>query len=291
MDMNTLARLQLIALSEPGDRELNQLVTERGPLGALQALKDGSAGEDLTQRTSGRLPHIEEVVKRAKSTIESDGITFLTPEMPAWPAWTSDLGPRSPLGLFVLGNADLLNRDAVSFVGARASTSYGERVTTDLIQGIPERYVIASGGAYGIDGAAHRAAMASGHSTVVFTAGGVDRAYPAGHVALFDRVLESGGAIVSELLPGGTPTRWRFLQRNRLIATYGKALVVVEAGMRSGSLNAAENARWSGRRVGAVPGPITSAASAGCHKLIAERARIITSSEDVMSMLQRGGAA
>src|SRR5690606_23806686 len=120
---------------------------------------------------------------------------------------------------------------------------------------------------YGIDGMAHRAALASGGQTIAFLAGGVDRFYPSGHDALLTRIVECG-AVVSELPCGSQPTKWRFLQRNRLIAAAGRATVVIEAGWRSGSLNTAGHAAALGSPRGAVPGPVTSAASAGCHRLI-----------------------
>ena len=130
-------------------------------------------------------------------------------------------------------------------------------------------FTIVSGAAYGIDGMAHRAALASGGTTVAFLAGGVDRFYPLGHEALLGRIAEQG-AVVAELPCGSAPTKWRFLQRNRLIAAATEATIVLEAGMRSGSLNTAGHAAALGRPLGAVPGPVTSPASAGCHRLLRE---------------------
>jgi DNA processing protein len=127
-----------------------------------------------------------------------------------------------------------------------------------------------SGGAYGIDAAAHRGAVARGGRTVVILAGGVDRAYPAGNARLLDAVVEAGGALLSEVPPGSVPTRSRFLARNRLIAAAGRATVVVEAAWRSGAMSTAHHAARLLRPVGAVPGPVTSSASAGCHRLLRE---------------------
>ena len=139
--------------------------------------------------------------------------------------------------------------------------------------------------AYGIDGAAHRAAITAGGTTIALLAGGADRPYPAGHSQLIERIAASG-AVVSEVPCGSAPTKWRFLQRNRLIAALADATVVVEAGWRSGSLNTAGHAAALARPLGAVPGPVTSAASAGCHRLLREfDARCITGAEDVVELL------
>jgi DNA processing protein len=144
--------------------------------------------------------------------------------------------------------------------------------------------VVVSGGAYGIDGMAHRATLASGGSTVAVMAGGIDRLYPAGHEALLSRIVEDG-AVVSEVPCGTPPTRWRFLQRNRLIAALARATIVIEAGHRSGALNTARHADQLSREVGVVPGPITSAASAGCHRLLREGgAHCVTSVPEIMQL-------
>ncbi len=142
-----------------------------------------------------------------------------------------------------------------------------------------------SGGAYGIDGTAHRAALRAGGRTAAVLAGGVDRPYPSGHAQLFERIVASG-ALVSEVPCGTAPTKWRFLARNRVISALARATVVVEAGGRSGSLNTAGHAAELGRPLGAVPGPITSTTSAGCHRLLRDYdARCITSVADVRELL------
>lgn len=145
-------------------------------------------------------------------------------------------------------------------------------------------YTIVSGAAYGIDGMAHRAALASSGQTIAVLAGGVDRFYPSGHEALLTRIVEEG-AVVSELPCGAAPTKWRFLQRNRLIAAMSQATIVLEAGWRSGSLNTAGHAAALGRPLGAVPGPVTSAASAGCHRLIREFDAVCVTNADEMAQL------
>jgi DNA processing protein len=144
--------------------------------------------------------------------------------------------------------------------------------------------VVVSGGAYGIDGMAHRATLASGGATIAVLAGGIDRLYPAGHEVLLTRVAEQG-LLLSEVPCGTPPTKWRFLQRNRLIAALAEATVVVEAGRRSGSLNTARHALDMGRPVGIVPGPITSAASAGCHAILrTELVTCVTSTSEIMQL-------
>lgn len=175
----------------------------------------------------------------------------------------------------------------MALVGARASTAYGEGVASDLAAELAAAGVtIVSGAAYGIDGAAHRAALSAGGNTVAFLAGGVDRAYPRGHEVMLARIVDAG-AVYSEVACGTAPTKWRFLARNRMIAAMADAVVVVEAGWRSGSLNTAAHAASLGRALGAVPGPITSAASAGCHRVLREfGGACVTSSQDVLEMFE-----
>ena len=183
-------------------------------------------------------------------------------------------------------------RGEASLVGARASSGYGEHVAAELAGDLAATgTVIVSGGAYGIDGAAHRAALGVSGATVAFLAGGVDRAYPAGHQSLI-RQIAAEGAVVSEPPCGAAPTKWRFLARNRLIAALGHATVVIEAGWRSGSLNTAGHAAALGRPLGAVPGPVTSAASAGCHRLLREYdAQCVTSAQEVRELWGMGAGS
>ena len=187
-----------------------------------------------------------------------------------WPAGVADLGQHAPLALWWRGRPEALDaiRNSIALVGARAATGYGEHVAMEAAAGLVDRgLAIVSGAAYGIDGMAHRSALASNGTTVAFLAGGVDRFYPSGHDALLTRIVEAG-AVLSELPCGAPPTKWRFLQRNRLIAAASGATVVLEAGWRSGSLNTAGHAAALGRPLGAVPGPVTSPTSAGCHRLL-----------------------
>jgi len=204
-----------------------------------------------------------------------------------WPSALDDLGEHAPPALWVRGRDEALAAlsRSIALVGARAATGYGEHVTMEAAAGLVDRgYAIVSGAAYGIDGMAHRAALASHGLTIAFLAGGVDRFYPSGHDALLGKIADTG-AVISELPCGQAPTKWRFLQRNRLIAAASRATVVIEAGWRSGSLNTAGHASTLGRPLGAVPGPVTSAASAGCHRLIRDYTALCVTNPDEMAEL------
>ena len=195
------------------------------------------------------------------------------------------------MALWVVGSARLddMAQRAVAIVGTRACTAYGEHVAADLAAGLVERDVtVVSGGAYGIDGAAHRATLATDGFTVAVLAGGIDIPYPSGHAALLHRIGQDG-LVVSEYPPGVRPARHRFLTRNRLVAALSGATVVVEAGARSGAANTAAWARGLGRPVCAVPGPITSAASVGCHALLRDEANLVTRAADVVELIGRIG--
>ena len=196
-----------------------------------------------------------------------------------------------PLALWVIGEARLddMAQRAAAIVGTRACTAYGEHVAADLAAGLVERDVaVISGGAYGIDGAAHRATLACDGFTVAVLAGGIDVPYPSGHAGLLHRIGEQG-LVVSEYPPGVRPARHRFLTRNRLVAALSGATVVVEAGARSGAANTAAWARALGRGVCAVPGPVTSAASVGCHALIRSGAQLVTRAADVVEHVGQVG--
>lgn len=201
------------------------------------------------------------------------GTKLISPAQIHWPDSLDDLGPHAPMLLWFRGDATAIRnfRSSIAIVGARASTAYGEQVTQEFTKGAVEAgLLIVSGGAYGIDGAAHRAALSAEGQTIAILAGGVDRMYPSSHEALFHNMMKNGGAILAEQPPGTTPSRWRFLLRNRLLAAISNATLVVEAGRRSGSINTAGHAAELGRPLGAVPGPITSASSLGTHYLIRE---------------------
>lgn len=297
---------------EPGDSVAGRLVSALGPEAALRAviswLHDDSlidaGGLTRGEVTAGLKRWAPRLVlgpvRAALDSAARTHVRLITPDDTDWPSGLRDLGDHAPLCLWVRGNIGALSLSCptVSLVGARAASAYGEHIAMEFASELSGRGVtVVSGAAYGIDGAAHRATVLSGGTTIALLAGGADRAYPAGHSALLERIAETG-AIVSEVPCGGAPTKWRFLARNRLIAALGGATVVVEAGWRSGSLNTAAHAATLGRPIGAVPGAITSAASAGCHRLLREfDARCVTSTDEVMELLgwdphtMPGGAA
>ncbi|MFT4284377.1 MAG: DNA-processing protein DprA [Protaetiibacter sp.] len=283
------ARATWTGIAEPGDRVAGLVVTALGAEAALAALIDDREGgllrhvlaehdaelddEELTQAVARWTPRISKAdALLALRQGARFGASLVVPDDPDWPARLADLAEYAPLALWLRGRREKLTAldRGIAIVGARAATGYGEHVTVELAAGLADRgYAIVSGAAYGVDGAAHRAALASRADTVAFLAGGLDRFYPSGHEALLARIVEHGAAL-SEVPCGVAPTKWRFLQRNRLIAASSLATVVVEAGSRSGSLNTAGHAAALGRPLGAVPGPVTSAASAGCHRLLRE---------------------
>src|SRR6185437_911026 len=178
-----------------------------------------------------------------------DGIRIVCPGDPEWPAQLSDLGDAQPYALWLRGSADLRFNclRSVAIVGSRAATAYGSYVASEFAASVAARgWAVISGGAYGVDAAAHRGALAADGVTVAVLACGVDVPYPAGHADLLDAIAAQG-LIASEWPPGRTATRLRFLVRNRVIAALAAGTVVVEAGQRSGALNSARHARDLGR--------------------------------------------
>jgi DNA processing protein len=293
------ARAIWSVLVEPGDGVAGALIDAVGAVAAAQMVIDRATpgqvsgvtqAEVSLQAAQSGLTRWRERLRAADVLRSLDSAArckarMLVPGDPQWPDGLDALGANSPVLLWMRGNGDLLRRPAVAIVGARAATGYGEHVAMELAAGLSARdVVVVSGGAYGIDGMAHRAALASGGGTIAVLAGGIDRLYPAGHEALLTRVADNG-LLISEVPCGTPPTKWRFLQRNRLIAALAAATVVVEAGRRSGSLNTARLALGLGRPVGVVPGPITSAASTGCHAIVREQpVTLVTSTAEIMEL-------
>ena len=280
--LDATARVILSCMLEPGDVEAGTLVATVGAAAVVRAILDNhdqTVQDEL--RTRARAGFSLGLAAQAFRSAARFGATLVTPEHPHWPTRMNDLGNQAPLALWVRGDSEILTDTVTTaIVGARAATGYGEHVTMEIAAGLVERgHSIASGAAYGIDGMAHRAALASRGRTIAYLAGGVDRFYPSGHDALLSHIVEHG-AVASEMPCGTMPTRWRFLARNRLIAAGSTAVVITEAGWRSGALNTAHHAAALGRPVGAVPGPVTSAASAGCHRLIREQAATLISTAE-----------
>lgn len=287
-------------LTEPGDRIAGRMIQARGPHRALSTLGSGQPPEGVSAKEYRAAldrwrprAHIEELEK-AFQTAQRRGVRLLTRRDEVWPDQLEDLGEHAPAALWVRGSVRTLGvvRPAVAIVGARAASGYGEQVAAEIAGDLAAGGVtIVSGAAYGIDAAAHRAALAVEGTTIAFLAGGVDVSYPRGNTELLTRITRSG-VVLSECPPGASPTRWRFLARNRMIAALADVTVVVEAGARSGSLNTAGHAASLGRALGAVPGPVTSASSMGTHRLLREYDAIcVTGAEDVREMLGIGSAA
>lgn len=297
------ARAAWSLLTEPGDTIAGAFTQALGHHAAIANVNSGrssllaalaEAGVSETDahaaadRWLARTPALP--LERALESAHRHGITLLDPTtIPGM----SDLGTSAPHVIWARGDLAALTtplHHRIALIGARAATSYGEHVTAEIATNLADRGVtVVSGAAYGIDGAAHRAALAAGGSTIAWLAGGLDRAYPAGHSDLIERIATAPRSVIaSEVAPGSTPTKWRFLARGRLIAATTAATVVVEAGWRSGSLTTAGHAATLGRTLGAVPGPITSATSSGCHRLIREfDAQITTSADEAYELLGR----
>jgi DNA processing protein len=298
-DLTLRAWAYLSRVVEPPCAELAALVDRVGPVDAAERVRRGQVDDSLAHRTEARRE-----IDRAADDLEwlaRRGGRLITPDDDEWPvlafaAFGGDAVAarpqgRAPLVLWAMGPArlDETAQRAAAVVGTRAATSYGEQVAADLAAGLAEQEVaVVSGGAYGIDGAAHRAALAVEGVTVAVLAGGLDIPYPAGHSGLLPRI-GGNGLLVTEYPPEVRPARHRFLTRNRLVAAFAGAAVVVEAGLRSGAANTAAWARVLGRVVGAVPGPVTSSASTGCHALLRAGAEVVTRAADVVELVGRIG--
>lgn len=283
----THAYLAWSCLAEGHDREARQLVESLGPVEALDWLVNQT--EDSESETVGRwLPRWQQLDLELLVDFHlRQGRSFLTPNQSQWPENLTHLGEGEPFALWIRGDAQTVAQSSgsIAVVGARASSHQGDLIAAEIAGGICQsgRTVI-SGGAFGIDAAAARGALAVGGKTIAVMAGGVDNLYPASHVDLLQAVAENG-AIISEQPPGARPTRWRFLDRNRIIAAMSEATVVVQAAFRSGALSTANRAAELGREVGAVPGPVDSPMSQGCHRLIREGATLVTNYEEVLEMV------
>ena len=295
------ARAYLSRVAEPPAPALCELISDAGPVRAAQLVTAGQVSARVTAETAAR--RADDRAETDLAAVATLGGRLVIPEDAEWPAeaFTCFTTPgaqaddrwRAPVALWVrgAGRLDELAERAVAVVGARAATGYGEHVAAEFGYELAEGgFAVISGAAFGIDGAAHRGALAAEGSTVAVQACGLDRAYPAGHQRLLDRIAGSG-AVISEYPPGGWPARHRFLVRNRLIAAFAAGTVVVEAGVRSGARRTAAAAAALGRVVMAVPGPVTSALSVGCHLLVREeQAVLVTRAAEVVEAVGRIGA-
>jgi DNA processing protein len=296
-----VARAALTYLAEPGDPWLAAAVRRHGAPRMVAAIREGRfpAGSHVTdtatramQRWRLRLAEIPQADDLAQ--LAGRGYRLLCPADSLWPPGLADLADGEPYALWVRGAlTDLatVTRRSLAIVGSRAATAYGSYVAAEIAASVAARgWAVTSGGAYGIDGCAHRGAISASGVTIAVMACGVDRPYPAGHKDLLDAVAATG-AVISEWPPGRPTARLRFLVRNRVIAAMTSGTLVVEAGRRSGALNTARHAAGLGRALMAVPGPVTSDLSAGCHSIIRDwGGTLVTDADEVMERLSADGS-
>lgn len=285
-----LARVALTRVLEPGDAVGGRWLRE---VGAAEVLRRLGTEEE---RLPGVSPRRWEGLRGRAATARPErdlaaagdiGARFVCPGDAEWPVTLDDLGDARPVGLWVRGRPSLRMwaLRSVAVVGARACTQYGAHMAATVAAGLAERgWVVVSGGAYGVDGAAHRGALGSGGATVAVLACGIDQSYPRGHAELIGRIAEQG-LVVGELPPGDHPTPSRFILRNRLIAALTRGTVVVEAAYRSGALATARGARELGRFTMGVPGPATSALSAGVHELLRGDGVLVTDAAEIVELV------
>lgn len=289
------ARMRLSLLAEPGDVRLCRLVGRYGAVRVLRACLDGEPLADGLPPPVwvARAPGVHTEARAALASAAEAGMRWICPGDDEWPARLDALDHAepvgsvggSPLGLWLRGSVrlDEAVRRSVAIVGARAATTYGNQVAGDLAAEVAiEQCTVISGGAFGIDIAAHRGALAVRRPTICVLACGVDIAYPRAHTGVLDRIADNG-LLVSEQPPGQTPTRGRFLTRNRVIAALASGTVVVEAARRSGALNTLNWAQRCGRVAMGVPGAVTSSSSVGVHHAIrAGGAVLVTRSAEIL---------
>lgn len=291
-----VARAYLSAVAEPPAAALVGFVGEHGPVRAAELVRAGHVPGVVADEVNSRHDHVdgESVLARGKSS----GAHLVIPETEEWPherfasysgaTAVGMAGMAEPLALWVRGRVSLAValETSVAIVGARAASGYGEHLAAELGYTLANAgFTVVSGAAYGIDGAAHRGALAAEGITVAFLACGLDIDYPAGHGRLL-RTIAENGAVVSEYAPGMAPRKHRFLVRNRLIAGSSQGTVVVEAGVRSGANNTATSADALGRPVMALPGPVTSATSVGCHEMVRSgKAVLVTKADQIIELI------
>ncbi|WP_406145670.1 DNA-processing protein DprA [Streptomyces sp. NBC_01012] len=292
-----LARAALTRVFEPGDERGGRWIRELGPVELMRRLTgpDGPAralGGMTAARLAGyRLRASSAAPARDLADMAAIGGRFVCPGDREWPSQLDDLGDGRPIGLWARGGPDLRlwALRSVALVGARACTPYGAHMAATLAGGLAERgWVVVSGAAFGVDGAAHRGALAAGGATMAVLACGVDVAYPRGHAELIGRIAEQG-MVVGELPPSDHPTRSRFILRNRVIAALTRGTVVVEAEYRSGSLVTARSAQRLGRFTMGVPGPATSGLSAGVHELLRGEGVLVTDAAEICELVGEMG--
>ena len=281
------ARLVLFSTIEPADNFWSLEISNSNALNVIERILSGKYY--LRQKNILDLQHavLKADLSQIKDELIDSGAIFITPIDSDWPLVLNDLH-SPPIGLVIKGKRNVLNDldKSISIVGSRKPTSYGNQIAKTLaMQAARQDLLVVSGGAYGIDTAAHIGALAAGGKTICVLAGGVNRLYPNDNKKLFDHISTSG-LLLSEVMPNVASKPYRFLIRNRLIAALSKATVVVEAEFVSGSIRTARDAAEIFRPVFAIPGEVTSALSEGCHRLIAERiADIATNLDEILEII------
>ena len=260
-----------------------QVVRELGAVGLVDAgvTRFGRLDQSITDGLERyRARYSATAIESAFKATRIAGARVINHESAEWPNQLSDLGLATPAALWVRGEIEGVI-GCVAMVGSRSISPYGQWITAELVAALSQRRVATvSGGAFGVDAAVHQSALLTGAPTLAVMAGGIDRLYPSSNSELLRKI-----AVISELPPGNRPTKWRFLQRNRLIAALGRATLVIEAGYRSGSINTANHALALGRPLGAVPGNVTSASSIGTNNLIREgKAQLIATAEQLLAL-------
>ena len=269
-----IARAQLLASTEAGVTFWAREVFEHGATAVIEKCKSGAYKYDVSKILATNGVEVLRNIEALECQMILPGNKF-------------DELPAPPIALVAKGNIDLLERKSIAIVGTRNPTPYGQRVASEMAANFVDReWVVVSGGAYGIDLAAHKGALIAEGETIAVLASGLDLLYPSGNARLFAEIAETG-LLLSEYVPGVKALPHRFLNRNRLIAAIGDGTMVVEAAFRSGALRTAHDANELKRVVMAIPGPITSPLSEGCHRLIGEGAALIcTGVSDALELMR-----
>jgi DNA processing protein len=281
------ARLMLFSIIEPADSFWSYEINQRGGLSVYHRIISGNYYLKQKNILMIQQQIMDRLVEELELEISNAGGVFITPEDNDWPIALADLA-TPPIGLVIVGDRSVLLKldKSISIVGSRQPTDYGLQLSYSLAsQASLAGLVVVSGGAYGIDTACHKGALSVGGLCIAVLAGGMNKLYPLENQKLFRNITKSG-LLISEVMPNIESKPYRFLIRNRLIAALSRSTVVVEAKFISGSIRTARDAAEIFRPVFAIPGPVTSALSEGCHRLIAERvADIATSLDEILEVI------
>jgi DNA processing protein len=281
------ARLILFSIIQPADLFWSYEINQRGGLSVYHRIISGNYYLKQQEILKLQQQIMQRQVKDLELEISKAGGVFITPEDNDWPISLADLA-TPPIGLVITGDRSVLLKldKSISIVGSRQPTNYGLQLSYSLAsQASLAQLVVVSGGAYGIDTASHQGALSVGGLSIAVLAGGINRLYPLENKKLFKDITKSG-LLISEVMPNTESKPYRFLIRNRLIAALSRSTVVVEAKFISGSIRTARDAAEIFRPVFAIPGPVTSPLSEGCHRLIAERvADIATSLDEILEVI------